>query len=76
MDVVASDLLRQDQTLAEMVRRLAEAFQPERLYLFGSKARGESGPDRWTREAFDSRFHLKASLPSTIVREGRTVYAT
>ncbi|MGQ9688336.1 MAG: nucleotidyltransferase domain-containing protein [Desulfobaccales bacterium] len=38
-------LLTDDQVLAEMVRRLREAFQPERIYLFGSKARGESGPD-------------------------------
>jgi len=24
----------------------------------------------WSREAFDSRRHLRASLPSTVVREG------
>jgi uncharacterized protein len=28
----------------------------------------------WTRSAFDSRLHLRASFPSTIVREGRLVY--
>jgi predicted nucleotidyltransferase len=37
--------LTDDQVLAEMVRRLREAFQPERIYLFGSKARGDTGPD-------------------------------
>lgn len=31
--------------LAEVVRRLIEAYQPERIYLFGSKARGDAGPD-------------------------------
>jgi predicted nucleotidyltransferase len=31
--------------LAELVRRLVEAYQPERVYLFGSRARGEAGPD-------------------------------
>lgn len=31
--------------LAEMVRRLEEELQPERIYLFGSRARGESAPD-------------------------------
>jgi len=40
-----SAILDRDPVLAEIVRRLAEAYQPERIYLFGSKARGESGPD-------------------------------
>ncbi|MDR7483162.1 MAG: nucleotidyltransferase domain-containing protein [Armatimonadota bacterium] len=39
------DLLTQDPTLAEVVRRLVEAYRPERIYLFGSFARGEAGPD-------------------------------
>jgi uncharacterized protein len=29
----------------------------------------------WTKNAFDSRLHLNASFPSTIVREGRLLYA-
>ena len=45
MAVSGEKLLTDDQIIAEMVRRLKEAFQPERIYLFGSKARGESGPD-------------------------------
>lgn len=98
--------------LAEIVRRLAKLYRPERIYLFGSAARGEAGPDSdydpmvvvpdgtpgsardsgqayraiwrlgtasdilvWTREDFDSRLHLKASLPSTILREGKLLYA-
>jgi predicted nucleotidyltransferase len=104
--------LSDDQVLTELVRRLREAFQPERIYLFGSKARGESGPDSdydllvvvpdeappeqkrsrlayqalrgtrtaadvlvWTRQAFDSRLHLPASLPATVAREGELLYA-
>ena len=39
------DLLRHDSILAEIVRRLVDAYRPERIYLFGSKARGEAGPD-------------------------------
>ena len=31
--------------LTEIVGRLVEAFQPERIYLFGSQARGDVGPD-------------------------------
>ena len=105
-------MLPSDPVLTEIVRRLVEACHPERIYLFGSKARGDTGPDSdydimvvvadsdlpghrrdqlayralrgvgtavdvlvWTREAFDSRLHLKASFPSTIIREGRLIYA-
>ncbi len=98
--------------LAEVVRRLREAYRPERIYLFGSKARGDAGPDSdydllvivpddspperrtsrlayqvlWgtgaaadvlvlTRQRFDSRLHLKASLPATVQREGKLLHA-
>ena len=114
-DVKITDALsrgKEDLVLAEIVRRLVEAFHPERIYLFGSKARGDAGPDSdydilvivpdsaplerknsrlayevlwgmsaaadvlvWTREAFESRLHLRASLPSTVVSEGRLLYA-
>ncbi|MEW6657963.1 MAG: nucleotidyltransferase domain-containing protein [Thermodesulfobacteriota bacterium] len=104
--------LAEDEVLREILRRLVAAFQPERVYLFGSKARSEAGPDSdydlmivvrddappekrrsrlayqalrgtraaadvlvWTREAFDSRLHLPASLPATIAREGKLLYA-
>src|SRR2546428_934442 len=103
--------LQNDPTLAEIVRRLVEAYHPERVYLFGSHARGEAGPDSdydlmvvvpdrippslarsrrtcealrgigtatdvliWSREDFDKRLHLKASLPSTVLREGRLLH--
>jgi predicted nucleotidyltransferase len=45
MNHAISDPLRKDAALAEIVRRLAKAYQPERIYLFGSKARGDAGPD-------------------------------
>jgi predicted nucleotidyltransferase len=101
-----------DPILAEIVRRLVEALQPERIYLFGSRARGDAGVDSdydlmvvvpqlaepayrlaqrahsvlwglgtaadilvWSREAFDSRLHLAASLPATILREGTLLHA-
>jgi predicted nucleotidyltransferase len=32
-------------TLADIVRRVVEAAQPDRIVLFGSAARGEMGPD-------------------------------
>ncbi|MFZ5928395.1 MAG: nucleotidyltransferase domain-containing protein [Acidobacteriota bacterium] len=34
-----------DQAIREMVRRIVRRFQPERIILFGSHARGEAGPD-------------------------------
>lgn len=101
-----------DPVLSEILHRLVKAFQPERIYLFGSKARDDAGPDSdydlmivvpddapserrrsrlayqalrgtrtaadvlvWTRAAFDSRLHLSASFPATIVREGKLLYA-
>ncbi len=101
----------QNTLIDEVVRRLVEFYQPERVYLFGSAARGESGPDSdfdfcvvlpdnapsdlyrrsvhshlWGMQAavdlvklsssdFDSRaLHVKASLPATVVREGRLLY--
>jgi predicted nucleotidyltransferase len=39
------DPLREDAALAEVVRRLVEAYRPEQVYLFGSKARGDGEPD-------------------------------
>jgi predicted nucleotidyltransferase len=100
-----------DPALAEVVRRLSEAYHPEKIYLFGSTARGDAGPNSdydlmvivpedappelrsedlayrtlrgtgtaadvlvWSRNNFDRQLHLKASLPSTIVREGKILY--
>ena len=34
-----------DPALAEIVRRLVAAYHPIRVYLFGSMARAEAGPD-------------------------------
>ncbi|HJT23464.1 MAG TPA: nucleotidyltransferase domain-containing protein [bacterium] len=100
-----------DRKLSLVVDRLAKAYHPERIYLFGSVARGEAGPDSdydlmvvvrdnaparlrqsrlayeklwgvdaaadvlvWTHSAFESRTGVKASLPATILREGRLLY--
>ena len=41
----SAEILERDRVLAEIVRRLVEAYEPERVYLFGSKARGDAGPD-------------------------------
>lgn len=107
-----ADILRDDLVLAEIVHRLVAAYEPERIYLFGSKARGDAGPDSdynlmvvvpddappvrrrsrlayealrgtgraadilvYTRSSFDSRLHVRTSLPATIVSEGRLLHA-
>jgi len=36
---------QEDPTLDEVVRRIVTTLRPERVYLFGSRARGEVGPD-------------------------------
>ena len=101
-----------DPVLAEIVRRLVDVYQPECIYLFGSTARGDAGPDSdydliiilpdqapqellrarsaylalrgtgvaadiqvWSRSSFRRQLHLKASFPSTILREGKLLYA-
>ena len=95
----------------EMVRRLVAELKPERIYLFGSRARGEGRPDSdydllvvvstsdlaphrrdlqafralsgvgaakdvvvYTHEEFDSRSRAAASLPATVLREGKLLY--
>ncbi|PYO54511.1 MAG: hypothetical protein DMD83_22120, partial [Candidatus Rokuibacteriota bacterium] len=35
----------EDRTLVEIVRRLVEAYRPDRIYLFGSRARGTAGAE-------------------------------
>jgi predicted nucleotidyltransferase len=45
MEQEQSSELQMDPVLNEIVGRLVTAYQPERIYLFGSKARGDAGPD-------------------------------
>ncbi len=102
----------QVEELAQAVQRLVQAFHPERIYVFGSQARGTPRPDSdidllvvvpssnlpgyrrdqeayqalgWhslpleiivmTRAEFDERLPALASLPATVAREGRLLYA-
>jgi uncharacterized protein len=37
--------VRNEPDLREIVNRLAQLYKPEAIYLFGSKARGDAGPD-------------------------------
>ncbi len=40
-----ADILEKDPKLLEMLERLKTHLDPERIYLFGSRAGGESGAD-------------------------------
>ena len=65
--------LTKQEVIEEMTRRLVEFSRPDRIYLFGSEARGEAGPDS------DLDFlvvvpDVRAPLPATVVREGRLLY--
>ena len=42
---IQKQVLDDDPALREIVRRLADAYHPMQIYLFGSKARGTAGPD-------------------------------
>src|ERR1700730_2543386 len=103
--------MTRDQAIAEITQRLVDYYHPQRIYLFGSAARGDTGPDSdldfcvvlpddapktlyqpgvygalwglgtaadvvpWPASDFDLIVdHMKASLPATIVREGRLLY--
>jgi len=46
--MMRAELLQQDPRLAEAVSRLVAAYEPLRIYLFGSVARGDAGPDMTT----------------------------
>lgn len=95
----------------DMADCLVDTFHPERIYLFGSVARGDVTSDSdydfmvivpespvpqyrrsqqahraladfhkakdvlvWTRDEFERRIGLAASLPATILREGILLY--
>jgi predicted nucleotidyltransferase len=55
--------LSTDPKLAEVVRRLVAAYEPDRIYLFGSRARGEI--------AADSDYDLLLVVPDTAPPERR-----
>jgi len=55
--------LDRDPVLAEIIRRLVSAYQPERIYLFGSRARGDAKAD--------SDYDLLVVVPESATLEQR-----
>ena len=42
---IHTDMTASDPALAKIIRRLVSAYEPEQIFLFGSRARGDAGPD-------------------------------
>ena len=112
LTMAKENLVESDRILEEMVRRLVAAFDPDHIYLYGSRAREEAGPDSdydlmlvvsasqvpryrrdqqafralcglgvpkevivLTRAEFEAGRKVTCSLPATVLREGRLLYA-
>lgn len=114
INMILNDFEKDDmrQRLLEALKRLTELLTPERIYLFGSHARGDASPDSdydllvvvresrlpryrreqqafralcgigistdvivFTRDEFERGKKVVTSLPSTVEREGKLLYA-
>lgn len=60
-----------EPVLTEIVRRLVDAYEPERVYLFGSAARGEAGP----QSDYDIVLVMPDDAPPELLRAGRAYEA-
>jgi predicted nucleotidyltransferase len=60
-----------DPVLREVVHRLRELYRPEQIYLFGSTARGESGPD----SDYDLMVVVPDDMPALLRDSGRAYKA-
>lgn len=106
-----TEILVKDQYLKELVELLVEHYHPLKIYLFGSKARGDARAHSdydlmvvvpkevsWTKrdafhhakweaglteatdilffssKSFEEQRELKASLPFTVLEEGKILY--
>lgn len=69
MTILARTAPADDPALREVVRRLVEAYRPERLYLFGSRARG----DATAESDYDVLLVVADDSPQEL-RDGRLAY--
>ena len=58
--------MTRQETIEEVARRLVEFYQPVRIYLFGSEARGDAGSD----SDFDFFVVVPDDTPDSIFRSG------
>ena len=59
-------VMARQEKIEEITRRLVEFYHPVRIYLFGSEARGDSGPD----SDFDFLVVVPDGAPDTVFRNG------
>ena len=59
-------VMTKQETIEEVTRRLVKFYQPVRIYLFGSEARGDSGSD----SDFDFLVVVPDATPDSIFRNG------
>jgi predicted nucleotidyltransferase len=59
-------VMTKQETIDEITRRLVEFYQPVRIYLFGSEARGDAGPD----SDFDFLVVVPDATPDSVFRSG------
>jgi predicted nucleotidyltransferase len=65
----ADQLLDREPMLREIVRRIVDAYHPLRIYIFGSKARGDTGAD----SDYDLLVVVKDEAPADL-RQSRLAY--
>jgi predicted nucleotidyltransferase len=58
--------LSKAQVIEEMTRRIAAFYRPVRIYLFGSEARGDAGPD----SDLDFLVVVPDDTPEAVMRSG------
>jgi uncharacterized protein len=58
--------MTREEAIQEITRRLVEFYHPERIYLFGSAARGDYGPD----SDLDFCVVVPDDTPDEILRSG------
>lgn len=59
-------VMTRQETIEEITRRLVEFYQPVRIYLFGSEARGDAGPD----SDLDFLVVVPDGTPDSVFRNG------
>lgn len=57
--------MKKQETIEEITKRLVEFYHPVRIYLFGSEARGDAGPD----SDFDFCVVLPDDAPEGLFRD-------
>jgi predicted nucleotidyltransferase len=58
--------MTREQAIAAITDRLVEYYRPERIYLFGSEARGDAGPD----SDLDFCVVVRDDAPAELLRDG------